>query len=156
MTLPQFEAPYVHEEPFGDDPDDLEYFETVKDCWEFDQTKKVTRSFVFDTPDWARDIDGNMCGRDDTQPPGRIQWQTSWEIEGILTDWLASWASLPRTKTGKLKRDDQEFIDKRLSKLQTRITEDVVALLVHDPRYAEIIVTRVNQTLRELKGIFVR
>jgi hypothetical protein len=134
----KFEIPYVHETPLVEIDDHEDY----EQSWVCDHISGVWRWFAFETPEAML-----PHARSDSIQPGAVEWSVDGHLADTLEKWVADAYPLPR---GNLKRNDREYIDRCLRRLQDQITEDVEALLVHDPRYHEIIRVRVNETIKSL------
>lgn len=124
----EFGAPYLHECPYEDEPD--ETFERL----------------AFDTPEnvlpYARQ---NLAIE-----PGAIGWKLDYCLEELLRNWAIAALDLTLSPKGDLKKSDQEHVDRCLSRLEATIQTDLQMWLENEARYQELIRDRVNEAIQDL------
>ena len=134
----ELNAPYLHEIPFEDEPDDQLCADTA------DNTH---RWFAFDMPEAVLPY---VPWRDTTVEPGAISWQLDRKFEKFLLNWAIAALNLTLTAKGNLKKLDREHLDKWISRLRDNIETDLVLWLENDPRYQEFIRDQVNSAIQDL------
>ena len=134
----ELNAPYLHETPFEDEPDDQLCADTADNTY---------RWFAFDVPEAVLPY---VPWRDTTVEPGAISWQLDRRLEKFLLNWAIAALNLTLTAKGNLKKLDQEHLDRCISRLRVNIETDLASWLENDSRYQELIRDRVNETIQDL------
>jgi hypothetical protein len=88
--------------------------------------------------------------KDVTIIPGAIEWTLDYGLEEFLRNWAIAALNLTLTAKGNLKKPDQEYLDRCINRLRTKIETELALWLENDLRYQELIRDRVNEAIRDL------